>query len=83
MGGVRPGGEKRTFVGESEADSEGPATLDAALRSAADKAVDTGFVRQHDDGDPESGPRWFDLTGLEVAIANQHIKTMRVIVTER
>ena len=83
MGGALPGSEKRTFVGESAADHDGPATLDHALFSAAEKAVNVKFVRPGVEDDPESGPRWFDVTGIQVEIANQHIKTMRVTVTER
>jgi hypothetical protein len=82
MGQAKPGSEKRSFVGVSEADGDGPATLDEALFSAAEKAVGVGFVRQPDEGTGEGGPVWFTLSGLQVEIANQHIKTMKATITE-
>ena len=85
MGKALPGSERRSFVGKSEADESGPATLDEALFSAAEEAVNKRFVRPLVEGEegPDGGPIWFDLAGIQVEIANQHIKTMRVIVTER
>lgn len=76
MGKPTKGSERRTFVGESEGYSkENPAKLSEALQSAADEAVAAGVVSQ------KGGPVWYDITGMQVEIANQHIKTYRVIVT--
>jgi hypothetical protein len=83
MGQSRPGSERKSFVGVSEGNGEGPATLDEALFSAAEAAVGVGFVRPPDDVGEGGGPVWFTLSGLEVEIANQHVKTMRVTITER
>ena len=73
---VLPGGEKKVYVGESEGDSEYPATLDEALESAASKVVRDGLVS----GDETA---WFDITEMQVEIGNQHVKTYRVTVTPR
>lgn len=74
MGEPQPGREQRTFVGESAGFVESPATLDEALRSAAEKIVDEDLVSGDD-------TLWFNVVGIEVEIANQHVKTFRVTVT--
>lgn len=81
--GRKPGGERKSFVGESTPDGDTPASLEQALLAAAESAVESRFVRKPADGDATSGPLWFDVTGFQVEIANQHVRTMRVIVTER
>ncbi len=76
MGKSLPGEERRSFVGISEAESETrPATLDEALYSAAEQAVRAGVVTK------DGGPVWYDVASLQVEIANQHIRTFKVIVT--
>lgn len=69
--------EPRSFVGIDEGGTpDAPATLERALEDAAGHAVRKGFVTKDD-------PVWFDVTGIQVELANQHIRTMRVTVTER
>ncbi len=75
MGEPTKGSERRTFVGESLGNENDPASLNDALKSAAAEAVEKGAVSR------EGGPVWYDIAGMQVEIANQHIKTFRVIVT--
>ena len=75
MGEPTKGSERRTFVGESRGDETDPASLNDALKSAATEAVERGAVSR------EGGPVWYDIAGMQVEIANQHIRTFRVIVT--
>lgn len=81
--GRTPSGERKSFVGESTPDTNGPATLEQALLAAAESAVESRHVRPPADNDETSGPLWFDVASFQVEIANQHVKTMRVIVTQR
>lgn len=74
MGEPGQGGELRTFFGISEGTSDSPAKLSEALSSAAAEAIRVGLVG----GDVTA---WFDITSLEVELANQHPKTFRVGVT--
>lgn len=74
MGEPGQGGELRTFFGISTGTSANPAKLSEALSSAAEQAIDAGFV-----GGEKTA--WFDITSLEVELANQHPKTFRVGVT--
>jgi hypothetical protein len=71
MGEPGQGGELRTFFGISEGTHDDPAKLSEALRSAAAEAIRQGLVG----GDKTA---WFDITSLEVELANQHPKTFRV-----
>lgn len=74
MGKPSEGEEQRTFVGVSEGTEGDPATLDEALLSAAEKIVREGLVQSE-------RPQWFTVTGLEVEISNQHVKTFKVSIT--
>jgi hypothetical protein len=75
MGESRPGGEKKVYVGESEG---APATVDEALRGLAEQIVhNSEFVT----GD--SGPKWFDITFMQVEIENQNVKTFRIGASSR
>jgi hypothetical protein len=76
MGKVAPGSERRTFVGRSDGTRDDPAKLSEALQSAADQIVEAQLVS----GDQTM---WFDVTSLEVEIANQHVKTFKAGVTGR
>ena len=68
--------ERRSFVGISTGMHGNSATLDEALASAAEKIVNSELVT------PEKTV-WFDLSGLEVEIGNQHVKTYKATLTEK
>ncbi len=69
-------GERRSFVGVSEGGTpDDPASLHVALLDAAKKAVVAKAVT----GD--GGPVWYEISRLQVQIANQHIRTFRATVT--
>jgi hypothetical protein len=75
MGESRPGGEKKVYVGESEGT---PATVDEALRGLAEQIVhNSEFVT----GD--TGPKWFDITFMQVQIENQNVKAFRIGASSR
>ena len=74
MGELQLGRERRTFVGISEGSVSDPARLDEALSSAAAKIVGERIVSGED-------TLWFNVTSIEVEIANQHVKTCKVGVT--
>jgi hypothetical protein len=75
MGQSRPGGEKKVYVGESEGH---PATVDEALHGLAQQIVeDSGFVTG------ETGPKWFDITFMQVEIENQNVKSFKIGATGR
>jgi hypothetical protein len=75
MGHSRPGGERHVYVGESEGT---PATVDEALKGLAEQIVhDSEFVT----GD--TGPKWFDVTFMQVEIENQNVRTFRIGATPR
>lgn len=75
MGQARPGGEKTVFVGESEGTH---ATVDEALQGLAEQIVHhSEFVS----GD--TGPKWFDITFMQVEIENQNVKTFKIGATPR
>jgi hypothetical protein len=75
MGQSRPGGEKTVYVGESEGN---PATVDEALKGLAEQIVhNSEFVTG------ETGPRWFDITFMQVEIENQNVKTFKIGATSR
>jgi hypothetical protein len=74
MGRVRRGSGSRGFVGVSDGTPDSPATLDEALASAAAEAVRAGVVTRR-------RTVRYDVVKLEVEIANQHVKTYRVVVT--
>lgn len=74
MGEPGPGGEGRTFFGVSTGTERDPAKLSEALSSAAAAAIEAGLV-----GGEKTA--WFDVTSIEVELANQHPKTLRVGVT--
>ena len=76
MGDPGQGGERRTFFGVSNGTDEDPAKLSEALSSAAAAAIDAGLV-----GSDRTA--WFDVTSIEVELANQHPKTLRVGVTQK
>ena len=76
MGEPGQGGERRTFFGVSHGSDEDPAKLSEALRSAAAAAIDAGIVAS-------DKTAWFDITSVEVELANQHPKTLRVGVTQK
>jgi hypothetical protein len=76
MGEPGQGGELRTFFGVSTGTKGNPAKLSEALSSAAAEAIRAGLV-----GGEQTA--WFDITSLEVELANQHPKTFRVGVTQR
>ncbi len=75
MGKPVSGRQGIIFFGESVGDSDDPATLDEALMSAAEQAVESGTV------DRERSV-WFDIVQLEVEIGNQHVKTYKVGISE-
>jgi hypothetical protein len=78
MGQSRPGGEKTVFVGEAEGQ---PATVDEALKGLAEQIVnESGFVSGGEEG---TGPKWFDITFMQVEIENQNIKTFKIGATPR
>lgn len=74
MGDPGQGGEVTTFFGVSMGEEDNPAKLSEALSSAAAEAIRAGLV-----GNGKTA--WFDITTLEVELANQHPKTFRVGVT--
>jgi len=83
VGRVGTGGERKTFFGQSEAvDTRGEseegsldvAKLSEALASAAQQAIDAHLV-----GPGKSA--WFEVSFIEVELANQHPRTVRVGVT--
>ena len=76
MGEPGQGGERRTFFGVSNGTSESPAKLSEALSSAAQQAIEADLV-----GSGKTA--WFDITSLEVELANQHPKTFKVGVTKK
>ena len=80
MGQPIKGGERRTFIGIAEGTDEDPAKLTDALRSAAQEAIDAGLIRRAE-GDEEAQTQWFEVTSIEVELANQHPKTFKVGVT--
>jgi hypothetical protein len=72
---VLPGRDFRAFVGESvEGTQDEPALLRQALESAAAAAVASGDVT------PDRTVV-YDVIHMEVEIANQHVRTYRVIIT--
>lgn len=81
MGRVGTGERVESFVGVSEAvdtrDTDGAldvAKLSEALASAAQQAIDAGLV----------GPgktAWVRLSFIDIELANQHPKTVRIGVT--
>ena len=75
MGTIAGGKEQRTFIGISKGTHDDPAKFDEALASAAAKIVKSGVVTKR------KGPKWFTVTGVEVEIENQNVKTFRVSVT--
>ncbi|HEU5489771.1 MAG TPA: hypothetical protein VFU84_03175 [Gaiellaceae bacterium] len=78
MGESRPGGEKTVYVGESTGH---PATVDEALKGLAQQIVDeSGFVTGGEEG---TGPKWFDITFMQVEIENQNVKTFKLGATPR
>jgi hypothetical protein len=78
MGEARPGGEKKVYVGESEGH---PATVGEALQGLADQIVnESKFVRG---GEDPTGPKWFDITFMQVEIENQNVKTFKIGATPR
>ena len=76
MGDPGQGSELVTFFGISEGEDGNPAKLSEALSSAAAEAIRAGLV-----GGGKTA--WFDITTLEVELANQHPKTFRVGVTPK
>jgi hypothetical protein len=76
MGEPGQGSQLVTFFGVSEGVHGNPAKLSEALSSAAGAAIDAGFV-----GNGKTA--WFDITTMEVELANQHPKTFRVGVTPK
>jgi hypothetical protein len=76
MGDPGQGGERRTFFGVSHGTEEDPAKLSEALSSAAAAAIDAGLVAS-------DRAAWFDVTSVEVELANQHARTLRVGVTQK
>jgi hypothetical protein len=76
MGEPGQGGQLVTFFGTSEGRDGNPAKLSEALSSAAGEAIKAGLV-----GGGKTA--WFDITTLEVELANQHPKTLRVGVTPK
>lgn len=74
MAEPRAEGERRAFVGMSRGAEGDPASLNDALSNAAAAAVEGGAVTK-------DRPAWYDIAGMQVEIANQHIRTFRVIVT--
>ena len=76
MGEPGQGGEVATFFGVSHGEEGNPAKLSEALGSAAAEAIRAGLV-----GGGKTA--WFDITTLEVELANQHPKTFRVGVTPK
>ncbi len=72
----RPGasGERKTFFGTSEGEEGNPAKLSEALESAAAEAIKQKFVSKDQ-------AAWFDITSMEVLLANQHPRTFKVGVT--
>ena len=78
MGESRPGGEKTVYVGESTGH---PATVDEALKGLAQQIVDeSGFVTGGEEG---TGPKWFDITFIQVEIEKQNVKTLKLGATPR
>lgn len=76
MGEPGQGSELVTFFGISDGVDGNPAKLSEALSSAAAEAIRAGLV-----GGGKTA--WFDITTLEVELANQHPKTFRVGVTPK
>ena len=82
MGQVGTGVTVQTFVGISKAvgnEEENPETLDVAklneaLQSAAAQAIAAGLVAK-------DKTAWVRISFLDVELANQHPKTVRVGVT--
>jgi len=74
MGRARRGTGSRGFVGVSEGTEDSPATLEEALASAAAEAVRAKVVTKR-------RTVRYDVVKLEVEMANQHVKTFRVVVT--
>jgi hypothetical protein len=69
-------GQRTAFVGVSEGGTpDDPASLNAALVDAAEKAVKAGAVSK------DNGPVWYEISRLQVEIANQHIRTFKATVT--
>ncbi|MCE3286449.1 MAG: hypothetical protein K0S64_55 [Gaiellaceae bacterium] len=78
MGEPRPGGEKTVYVGES---TGRPATVDEALKGLAEQIVnESRFVTGGEEG---TGPKWFDITFMQVEIENQNVKTFSIGATPR
>ena len=75
MGQAKPGGEKTVYVGESEGT---PATVDEALKGLSEQ-----IVHHSKRVSGESGPKWFDITFMQVQIENQNVKTFKLGATER
>lgn len=75
MGEPVTGEERKSFVGVSVGTRDNPARLGEALESAAAEAVKSQLVT------PDR-TEWFSLSGVEVEIANQHVKTMKATITQ-
>jgi len=76
MGKPAEGRRGAIFFGRSEGDEKNPATLDEALMSAAEQAVDSEVVNREQSV-------WFDIVSLEVEIGNQHVKTYVAGLTQQ
>jgi hypothetical protein len=74
MGKARRGTGSRGFVGVSEGTEDSPATLEEALASAAAEAVRAKVVTKR-------RTVRYDVVRMEVEIANQHVRTYRVVLT--
>ena len=69
------GGERRAFVGISPGGTpDDPASLHVALADAAERAVRAGAVTK-------DAPVWYEVSRLQVEMANQHVRTFVVHLT--
>lgn len=76
MGEPKPGGERRTFFGESHGSAGNPASIDEALAGLAQQ-----IVVASQDVTRETGPKWYRITLLDVEIENQNVRTFVVGAT--